>query len=81
MRLRRGTIRILSRATTSCGALVLLGILIMKALNREPDPPGPYVVEGTLFFRLLDGSVLNCICIKEPWASKVVAACRERKSS
>ncbi len=33
---------------------------------------GPHVVDGKLFFNLLDGSSLNCECIVEPYASQVV---------
>lgn len=39
-------------------------------------PYGPFVINGTLFFKLLDGSTITCECIKEPFASQVVAACR-----
>jgi hypothetical protein len=33
---------------------------------------GVYVVQGVLFFKLLDGSTLTCNCIKDPYASKIV---------
>lgn len=36
---------------------------------------GASVVNGRLFFKLLDGSVISCECIKEPYASQIVAAC------
>lgn len=34
---------------------------------------GVYVVCGKLFFRLEDGSSINCECIGEPYASQIVA--------
>ena len=39
--------------------------------------PGPSVVQGKLFFRLLDGSSISCECIGEPYASKIVELYRE----
>ena len=39
-------------------------------------PPGAYVVKGNLFFKLKDGSVISCQCIKGPYAEKIVEACR-----
>jgi hypothetical protein len=34
--------------------------------------PGAYVVQGQLYFTLLDGSAVLCNCIKDPYASKIV---------
>ena len=43
--------------------------------------PGPYVVAGKLFFRLLDGSTICCECIAEPYASKIVEACAKQNQN
>src|ERR1700722_17335069 len=40
--------------------------------TSKEKPAGAYVVQGVLFFKLLDGSTLTCNCIKDPYASKVV---------
>jgi hypothetical protein len=40
--------------------------------TSKEKPAGVYVVQGVLFFKLLDGSTLTCNCIKEPYASKIV---------
>jgi hypothetical protein len=37
--------------------------------------PGAYVVNGHLFFRLRDGSVVRCNCIGEPYATQIKEAC------
>jgi hypothetical protein len=34
---------------------------------------GPYVVDGHLFFQMLDGSSISCECIGEPYALQIVA--------
>ncbi len=39
---------------------------------------GPSVVQGKLFYRMLDGSTVTCNCIGEPYASRIVAACDAR---
>lgn len=33
---------------------------------------GPHVVQGRLFYKLLDGSILSCECIADPYASQIV---------
>lgn len=43
---------------------------------RDAAPYGASVVNGKLFFKLLDGSTVTCECIGEPYASKIVEACR-----
>ena len=40
--------------------------------TSKEKPAGVYVVQGVLFFKLLDGSTLTCNCIKDPYASKIV---------
>src|SRR5580700_280393 len=40
--------------------------------TSKAKPAGAYVIEGVLFFKLLDGSTLTCNCIKDPYASKIV---------
>jgi hypothetical protein len=39
--------------------------------TSKEKPAGVYVVQGVLFFKLLDGSTLTCNCIKDPYASKI----------
>ncbi len=41
---------------------------------------GVYVIQGVLFFKLLDGSTLTCNCIKEPYASKIMELFNERNA-
>jgi hypothetical protein len=40
--------------------------------TSKAKPAGAYVVQGVLFFKLLDGSTLTCNCIKDPYASKIM---------
>ncbi len=42
----------------------------------EAAPYGPSTVDGKLFYRLLDGTTISCICIVNDYAEKVVAASR-----
>ena len=44
----------------------------------DESPVGPTVVGGTLFYKMPDGSSLNCHCIREPCASQIVAMWRNR---
>lgn len=46
--------------------------LIRTAKRVVLKEPGAYVVDGKLFFRLLDGSTLSCECIADPYATKIV---------
>lgn len=34
---------------------------------------GPHVIAGRLFFKLADGETIACECIRDPYASQVVA--------
>lgn len=43
--------------------------------EAESRLPGAYVMNGHLFFKLKDGSVVHCTCIGEPYASLIVEAC------
>ena len=36
-------------------------------------PPGPYVVQGKLFFQMPNGNSISCTCIGEPYASQIAA--------
>jgi len=33
---------------------------------------GPHVIDGKLFFKLLDGSTISCECIGEPYVTEIV---------
>lgn len=48
---------------------------------KDAAPYGASVVNGHLFFKLLDGSTISCNCIGEPYASRVVAACRNAEAA
>ncbi len=58
--------------------------LIDRALAPQDDAPiddaplGPSVVGGRLFFKLSDGTTIQCTCIGEPYASQIVEAWRQR---
>lgn len=44
----------------------------------DESPVGPVVVNDALFFKMPDGSSINCMCIREPYASQIVAMWRNR---
>ena len=46
--------------------------LVRTAKRVVLKEPGAYVVNGKLFFRLLDGSTLTCECIADPYATKIM---------
>lgn len=43
---------------------------------KNNAPYGASVINGRLFFKLLDGSSISCNCISGVTAEKVVSACR-----
>lgn len=43
---------------------------VVKEIFRQA--PGAYLIDGMLFFRLLDGSTISCGCIAQPFADKIV---------
>lgn len=53
------------------------GAFIIDPDEEQPEhKPGIYLVNEKLFFALLDGSAICCDCIGEPYASKIVKACK-----
>ncbi len=48
--------------------------------TSKEKPFGVYIIQGVLFFKLLDGTTLTCNCIKEPYASKIVELFNERNT-
>lgn len=40
---------------------------------------GPHVVAGCLFFKLPDGETISCECIRDPYASQIVAMWEGRR--
>lgn len=43
--------------------------------------PGPHIVDGKLFFKLLDGSTISCNCIGEPFAWQIVDLWQPRSTT
>ena len=48
---------------------------VERPADDQMAAPGVYVVNGHLFFRLRDGSVVSCNCVGEPYASQIKDAC------
>lgn len=50
-------------------------------MPKSNSEPGAYVLNGNLFFRLLDGTTISCSCIAGPYAEQVFKLFYEQSAS